>query len=228
MDGSNDPVRLGEGKALALSPDGKLALALREGPPPQLVLLPTGAGEPRLLPRGNISEYHYASWFPDGEQILFTGLEPGQAIRSYVQNISSGEMHPITEEGMIAILVSPDAKNLVGWAPDKGPDGKYYLVPLNGGGPTPISGVGLGGVPIQWSADGHALYVREGGDVDAAIYRVDFSGHRTLVKKIAPDPVGLIGLEARPGGIQITPDGKSYVYTYWSGQTDLILIEGLK
>ena len=228
MDGSNDPVRLGEGKALALSPDGKWALALREGPPPQLVLLPTGAGEPRLLPRGNISEYHYASWFPDGEQILFTGLEPGQALRSYVQNISSGEMHPITEEGMIAILVSPDAKNLVGWAPDKGPDGKYYLVPLNGGGPNPISGVGLGGVPIQWSADGHALYVREGGDVDAAIYRVDFSGHRTLVKKIAADPVGLVGLEARPGGIQITPDGRSYVYTYWSAQTDLILIEGLK
>ena len=48
------------------------------------------------------------------------------------------------------------------------------------------------------------------------------------MKKIAADPVGLVGLEARPGGIQITPDGKSYVYTYWSAQTDLILIEGLK
>ena len=227
-DGSNDPVRLGEGKALALSPDGKSALALREGPPPQLVMLSTGPGEPRLLPRGNISEYHYASWFPDGEQILFTGLEPGHALRSYLQKTSSGEMRPITEEGIIAILVSPDGKTLIGWAPDKGPDGKYYLVPLNGAEPTPISGVGLGEIPIQWSADGHALYVREDGDVEASIYRVDFSGNRTLVKKIAPDPVGLIGVEARPGGIQITPDGKSYVYTYWSGQVDLILIEGLK
>ncbi len=228
MDGSNDPVRLGQGKALALSPDGKLALALREGPPPQLVVLPTGAGEPRLLPHGNISEYHYASWFPDGEQILFTGLEPGHALRSYVQNITTGEVRPVTEDGMIALLVSPDAKNLVGWAPDKGPDGKYYLCPLNGTTPTPISGLELGEVPIQWSADGRALYVRAGGDVDTAIYRVDLSGHRTLVKKIAPDPVGLIGIEVRPGGIQITPDGKSYVYTYWTGLTDLILIEGLK
>ncbi len=229
MDGSNDPIRLGDGKALALSPDGKWALALREGPPPQLVMLPTGAGEPRLLPRGNISEYHYASWFPDGERILFTGLESGHPLRSYVQNISTGEVRQVTEEGMIALLVSPDAKNLVGWVPDKGPDGKYYLCPLNGATPTPISGLGLGEVPIQWSADGRALYVREGGDVDAAIYRVDLSGRRTLVKKIVPDPVGLIGIEVRgPGGIQITPDGKSYVYTYWTTLQDLVLIEGLK
>ena len=83
-------------------------------------------------------------------------------------------------------------------------------------------------MPIQWSADSRALYVRDGGDVDATIYRVDLSGHRTLVKKIVPDPVGLIGLEVRPGGIQITPDGKSYVYTYWTALQDLILIEGLK
>ncbi|HEU4388776.1 MAG TPA: protein kinase, partial [Blastocatellia bacterium] len=73
LDGSNDPVELGHGKALALSSDGKWALALQEGPPHRLVLLPTGPGEPRILPSGEIVEYHYASWFPDGKQILFTG-----------------------------------------------------------------------------------------------------------------------------------------------------------
>jgi Tol biopolymer transport system component len=229
MDGSNDPVRLGEGKALALSPDGKSALVLREGPPPQLVLLTTGAGEPRLLPRGNISEYHYAAWFPDGQQILFTGLESGHALRSYVQNVSNGQVRPVTDEGMIALFISPDAKSVVGWAPDKGPDGKYYRCPLDGTAPIPISGIGLGEVPIQWSADSRTLYTREGGEVDAAIYRMDFSsGRRELVKKITPDPVGLIGLEVRPGGIQITPDGRSYVYTYWTALQDLFLIEGLK
>ena len=35
---------------------------------------------PRLLPHGDISEFNYASWFPDGKRILFTGLVPGHEI----------------------------------------------------------------------------------------------------------------------------------------------------
>ncbi len=234
VDGSNDPVLLGQGKAMGLSPDGKWALALQEGPPSQLVLLPTGAGEqagkPRLFPRGDIKEYHYASWFPDGERILFTGLlDPSSGLRSYVQDLSGGQPRPVTDEGMIALLVSPDGKYLLGLASGHGPDGKYYLCPIDGSKPTPVSGLGLGEVPIQWSADGRALYVREDGDFDSGIYRLNLStGGRELVKKIVPDPVGLIGLEVKPGGIQITPDGKSYVYTYWSYVDNLFLLEGLK
>ncbi len=234
VDGSNDPVLLGQGKAMGLSPDGKWALALQEGPPSQLVLLPTGAGEqagePRLFPRGDIKEYHYASWFPDGERILFTGLvDPNSGLRSYVQDVSGGQPRPVTDEGMIALLVSPDGKYLLGLASGHGPDGKYYLCPIDGSKPTPVSGLGLGDVPIQWSADGRALYVREDGEFDSGIYRLNLStGGRELVKKIVPDPVGLIGLEVKPGGIQITPDGKSYVYTYWSYVHNLFLLEGLK
>jgi serine/threonine protein kinase/Tol biopolymer transport system component len=234
VDGSNDPVLLGQGKAMGLSPDGKWALALQEGPHSQLVLLPTGAGEqagePRLLPRGDIKEYHYASWFPDGERILFTGLlDPSSGLRSYVQDLSGGQPRPVTDEGMIALLVSPDGKYLLGLASGHGPDGKYYLCPIDGSKPTPVSGLGLGDVPIQWSADGRALYVREDGEFDSGIYRLNLpTGGRELVKKIVPDPVGLIGLEVKPGGIQITPDGKSYVYTYWSYVHNLFLLEGLK
>ena len=63
-DGS-DAVRLGEGKPLTLSPDGKWALVLQQASPPQLILLPTGPGEQRLLPRGPIQEYtHWAAGLP--------------------------------------------------------------------------------------------------------------------------------------------------------------------
>ena len=157
MDGSNEPFRLGQGKPFALSPDGKWALAVQESSQPQLVLFSTGPGQPRLLPRGDINEYHYASWFPDGQQILFTGLVPGHALRSYVQDISGGPPRPITEEGIIALLVSPDGKRLVAWAPDKGPDGKYYLSPIDGTESTPIPGIEIGETPIQWSLDGRSL-----------------------------------------------------------------------
>ena len=230
-DGSNDPVRLGDGKALALSPDGKWALALQPGPPPQLVLLPTGPGEPRLLPRGDIKEYHYASWFPGGGRILFTGLtEVGRPLRSYTQDIGGGQPSPVTEEGVVALSVSPDGGRLLCWTRGRGPDGEYYLLPLDGGAPAPLPDLGFGGVPVRWSADGRALYVREDSELESTIYRLDLrGGGETLVKRIAPDPVGMVGLEVnRPGGVQIAPDGKSYVYTYWILLQELYVMEGLK
>jgi serine/threonine protein kinase/Tol biopolymer transport system component len=172
MDGSNEPFRLGQGKPFALSPDGKWALAVQESAQPQLVLFSTGPGQPRLLPRGDINEYHYASWFPDGQRILFTGLVTGHPLRSYIQDISGGQPQPITEEGIIALLVSPDGKRLVAWAPDRGPDGKYYLSPVDGTKSTAIPGLEVGETPIQWSTDGRSLYVRS-GDFISSIYRID-------------------------------------------------------
>jgi Tol biopolymer transport system component len=226
LDGSNDPFRIGQGKALALSPDGKWAIALQEGPPPQLVLLPTGAGEQQALPRGNIAEFYYATWFPDGNRILFTGIAEGHSQRSYIQDVSSGQINPITDEGVIALLVSPEGKRLLTWAPD----GRYYVAPTTGTAATPISGLDLGEVPIQWTADGRAVYVRGPDDSDVQIYRIELTdGRRKLWKDhIVPDPVGLMDLEVKPGGIKITPDGRSYVYTYWSKLDRLFLVEGLK
>jgi hypothetical protein len=48
VDGSA-AVRLGEGQGFAFSPDGTRALSLRHTSPPELVLWPTGAGEPIVV-----------------------------------------------------------------------------------------------------------------------------------------------------------------------------------
>src|SRR5207344_2120953 len=47
-------VLLGEGGAMALSPDGKLALAQTQDSPSQLRMLATGAGEARDLTKDNV------------------------------------------------------------------------------------------------------------------------------------------------------------------------------
>jgi Tol biopolymer transport system component/predicted Ser/Thr protein kinase len=225
-DGS-EAVRLGQGRALALSPDGKWALAVQETSPPQLVLLPTGPGELRALQNHGAKEYYYASWFPDGRQILFTAKESGSDLRSYVQDTESGEARPLTDEGIVALRVSPDGNRVVAF---NNFEGKYYLYPLDGTDPTLIRGLEADEEPIQWSADGLTLYVRGLGDFATKVYRVQLaSGRRTLWKEITPaDPVGNIGLEAKPGGILITPDGESYVYTYWTLFHELNLLDGLK
>src|SRR5438309_1317258 len=56
-------VLLGEGGAVALSPDGKWAIVQPQGSPTQLKLLPTGAGEPKDLTHDNIN-HTWARWFP--------------------------------------------------------------------------------------------------------------------------------------------------------------------
>src|SRR5207302_10135397 len=44
--GGGDAVRLGEGFALALSPEGTWARTMESRTPPRLILLPAGAGQP--------------------------------------------------------------------------------------------------------------------------------------------------------------------------------------
>ena len=212
---SNERIHLGPGKALALSPDGNWALALQSTPRPQLVLLSTSGTESKVLPNGGMKEYHYASFFPNGRQILFTGVEARKdaAIRSFVQDLDTGEIHPLTEEWTTARRVSPDGKNVITLQPDR----TYYIQPLIGGEATPIPGLESGDEPIQWSDDGSAVYVIGPGEFATKIYRVTLSnGARREWKDIdPPNKAGLVGLETNPGGILITPDGKMSVYTYW-------------
>ena len=56
------------------------ALAALSSPQPPLMLLPTGAGEPRRLEsRGGVSPAQSAAWLPDSKSVLFAGNEPGTA-----------------------------------------------------------------------------------------------------------------------------------------------------
>jgi Tol biopolymer transport system component len=225
-DGS-DAVRLGEGKPLSLSPDGKWALALHQTPPPQLVLLPTGPGEQKPLPRGAISEFlHWAAWSPDGGRILFAATELGHRPRTYAQDIQGGLPRPVTPEGMVGALLSPDGKRLV----TAGRYGEYYLCPVEGGEPQPLNGYDDGDVPIQWTGDGRSLFLRGPGDMELKIYKLDLaSGRRDFWKELTPPyPAGLIGIATDPGQFRLTPDGKSYVYTYWTAPSELYLAEGLR
>ncbi len=219
-------VRLGDGQAKALSPDARWALATLGTSPPQLVLLPTGAGTPRPLPRGAIARYGWVSWFPDGRRILFLGAEPDHAARWYAQDVEGGHPQAVTPEGMQLVplphALSPDGKLFA--AID--PQAKLSLYSVQGGAPRQIPGVSPGEVPIRWSKDARSLYVLRPGGLPARVYRLDIStGRRELWKEILPaDRAGM--REVWP--VLMTPDAKSYVYGYSRYLTDLYLVDGLK
>jgi Tol biopolymer transport system component len=222
--GGGDAVRLGEGRALALSPDAKWALAFQAGAPPRLALLPTGPGDEKHLPSSGLTEYYSAAWFPDGKQVLFVAAGSDGQPRSYVQNVNGGQPRAITDETAQAVLVSPNGKMLAA----AGPAGGYQLRPVDGGDPRPIRGALPGDQLLQWSADGRFLYVQGLSDSAVDFFRLDLAtGRREPWKTIEPaDPVGLIGIQ--PAAVHITPDGGSYVYSYWKVLTELYLVDRLK
>src|SRR5713101_849591 len=71
-DGS-PPVRLGDGEALALSPDGQWAVARLRGSSDELTLLPVDLGRQKEIKNDNIVAYHGAKWLPDSQQLVFAG-----------------------------------------------------------------------------------------------------------------------------------------------------------
>ena len=217
--------RLGTGQAMALSPDGKWVLAqdLRSSPA-QLLLLPTGAGEPRQLTNDAIN-HQLATFFPDGRRILFIGEAAGQPTRIYLQDLAGGAPRPISPEGTVGTLVSPDGKFVV--CRTREVNSAPSLCPVEGGERRPIPGLLPTEGTIRWSADGRFLFIRDAGrTIPQKVYRLDVAtGRREPWLEITPSaPSGI----STVGGIVLTPDGKSYIYGYGLTLSDLYLVEGLK
>jgi serine/threonine protein kinase len=216
-------VLLGEGSAIALSPDDKWVISQAPGTPAQFRLLPTKAGDPRNLTNDSIN-HNWAHWMPDGKQFVFSGNEPNKGVRLYVQNVDGGSPKPISPEGAhaTAFFPSPDGTMVAGLGPDQLP----YLFPVNGGDPRPIKGFLEGEQPIDWTTDGRSLYVYRPGEVPAKVFTVELAtGKRTLWKQLVPsDPAGVETI----GPVLISPDGKACVYGYHRTLSDLYMVEGLK
>jgi hypothetical protein len=223
-DGS-DAVRLGDGRALALSPDGRWALALQDAPQtPHLVLLPTGAGVSRQIPAQGITDFYLARWFPDGQRLLVVGDGEGGP-GSYIQHLADGRLEPIGEKGMLAMLVSPDGQRVLFNDPLEG----YVVASLDGRRSIALRALSAHQRPVQWSADGEHLYVKGEEDELVRLYKFHIAtGESTLVKELAPpDPSGVVAVGDGRNELAVTPDGNSYVFSYWSFVRDLYLVEGL-
>src|SRR5262249_54510142 len=65
--------RLGKGYPIALSHDGRWALFEEEPYVGRLVLLPTGAGAPRVLGESGLAHVYSASFFGDGRRVALIG-----------------------------------------------------------------------------------------------------------------------------------------------------------
>jgi Tol biopolymer transport system component len=222
---------IGEGIALALSPDGQWVLSRAPTKPPTLVLLPTGPGAPRTLELEGLTDGTDGVFFPDGKRLLLVDTAPGQLSRSYVASIEGGKPRPLGPPGMA--LTGPVTRTL---GTPVSPDGRFvfmcdkekriFLCPVDGGAPVPVAGLSEGEFPIQWSPDGRFLFIRRVGEIHARIWRLEIAtGKKELVREVAPsDSAGVTTIES----LLVTPDGRSLAYSYVHNLSDLYVVEGLK
>jgi eukaryotic-like serine/threonine-protein kinase len=214
-------VRLGEGYAIALSPDQKWVLAVTETNPRRRWLIPTGAGDATELRMAGIENIVPQGFAADSRRVVVMASEPGHQLRDYVFEPDSGKLQPLTPEGVRG-FVTPDAKFLIARG-DKGPP---EILPVEGPSPArELKGWQEKDRPIQVTADGSAIYVANYNGMSAAIYRVAVdNGSRQLIKTLEMhDPAGGFGITR----VVTTPDGQYFAYNTLRQLSELYLLQGL-
>src|SRR5688500_632305 len=172
------PIRIGEGRAQSLSPDGRFAVSIPLDGEPRMVILPTRAGEVKTIRHSQIEHYRWAQWLPDGKQILFSATEAKKPGRIYVHDVATGRMRPAGPEGGGAwrTTITPDGSGVITAVnSEDGKGQKYVLQPLEGGDATPLPWITEGDQPVRWDADGKSLYVQR-GHTPLHILRIDAGG----------------------------------------------------
>jgi len=226
-DGS-PPANLGEGMALALSPDAKWVITKppKGGP---LSLVPTGAGESRVLTHDS-RNYDRVSWLPDGKWLLASGIEAGHGERDYLIDASNGDSKPLTPEGVAGVKLSPDGKN----AAVLGPDGNWGVWPLDGSSIRLIPGLTSKYVVTGWFPDAKSFYAVSGSapggflgrpEKTAKVYKVDLATGKIEVWKSFGDPTADYSFVNAP---TFSTDGSAYAYRYGHMTSQAYVVTGLK
>ncbi|HUQ91161.1 MAG TPA: WD40 repeat domain-containing serine/threonine-protein kinase [Bryobacteraceae bacterium] len=218
------PVRLGEGHAMSLSPDGKRALVAILGPNPKLVVYEYERPVPQPLRYTGLMYEANAVWFPDSRRVLFAAHEKGRGTRLWIQDVPSGTPKAVSPEGvrLEGKALSPDGACVAG----RSFDGLLRVYPLDGSAPRIVPGVVAEDQLITWTADGAKVIVRSTGTIPVHLYEVELAtGKRSLWKDLSPsNPVGVSEVTK----VMIPAAGEAIVYGQNRKIRSLHLAHGLR
>ena len=216
------PMRLGDGSAGGLSPDGKWAIAFA-GNPTEIMLLPTGPGQPRPVKTNGLESIQsgWGRFLEDGQRIIANGNARGHTTRCYVFDMVGGETTAVTPEGIQCGPSSPDNQFVVGVRGRAA----VAIYPIAGGPPRPIPALDAGFVPVQWSNDGSALFGYHAGELPSKIYKVEIAtGKRAVVQELRPGaPAGVVAVSP----VIVSRDGTRFAYSYNEALSVLCVVSGL-
>jgi hypothetical protein len=154
------------------------------------------------------------------------GTAPGRGHRrGYLLDPKGGPPRSFTDEGVEPVRY---------WATPASPDGTRVLARdlqgrvnayrVDGGPPEPIPGISPLDLPLEWSADGRAVFVARLGELSWRIRRHELaSGRETPWTEIAPGQMA----GARLSWVFLTPDGRFWTHSYSRLLIDLYAVDGV-
>ena len=227
--GEPEAVRLGEGWAQGLSPDGRSVLAIEPAKEPGLFVYPVGPGEARSIVHPGIADERWAAFLPDGKRIAFAAHEKGRGPAVYVQDAAGGPATRVTPAGIgvgqiesPGLSLSPDGVRIA--ALDAA--GVLTIFRVDGGAPKPVAGARPHEIPVGWSRDGAAIFVSSTNRVPDPVARIRLAdGMRESWRELAPsDPAGVGGVDP----VVLAPDGGAYAYSCLTYLSTLFVADGLR
>ena len=219
-DGS-PPVRIGEGNALAISPDSKMGHhAARQRRPAEV-----GSDRSRRSSTIDTGQHRlcHRALSARRQTLLAAGIESGHAARDYIIDLSTGDAKPLTPEGIDGVSLSPDGRS----TSVIGPEGKWGIWPIEGGGFHPIPDLDPKYAVAGWSPDGTSLYVSVNrmAERTAKLSRVNITTGKM-------EPWREFGQTTAPGSSAGPPhfsvDGSAYEYVYVQTLSQAFAVRGLK
>jgi len=213
-------VRVGDGRAMALTRDGKSVLALGTDERSRFRLLPLSEGHTVELPPTGL-EYQWARFFPDGDRLLALANEPGHPLRLFVQPLD-GKPFPITPPIVVRnVAISPDGSRVALLAAN----GQLTIYPTteNGAPRTISTSDSLG--PLLWTADDW-LYVQHVGgytEIPTRISRLHLpSGRLEPWREVAP--IDRLGVNAITK-VMLSEDTRTVIFNYRRVLSELFVAE---
>jgi eukaryotic-like serine/threonine-protein kinase len=215
------PVRLGDGAATILSPDGKWVsgYASRETARRKFILTPTGPGE--IQPQ---TDHGIVVGWLSGEGNYLLAVRATGTYQFVAWNAETDKLRPASPNGMPQQVpfISPDRRFFVADSPDH----QMSVYSIETGEGRPIQGMTHHDQVINWRSDGRALYISTHHDMNQMlpVSVLDLeTGKRTPWKIIQPSiPVDEVS------NIHITPDGRAYAYNYSYVRSELYVAEGIR
>jgi Tol biopolymer transport system component len=208
-------VHLTDGTASSFSEDGKWVVARTPDVNRRLILVPTGAGNPRPLTTDS-TKYAWGALLPDGKRFVAQAFDDKNGYQLYVANLDGSNRRAISQPGLLAGAadLSPDGK----WVATKLPRGKPFLVSIDGN--QLVKSEGDEKAFVGFSTDSRYLYVAN-YRIPVKVTRVEIAtGKREPLLTFTPTlmpPVGNLN------HLLVAGDAKSYAYEFNEATSTLFM-----